>query len=196
MYKPTSLEKWISDRYVQKGILYPWELRPSQIAGAFDIDFDIHFCPAYSGEFYGQPFIVLDKRASYEVQNEQFFHELCHILRHAGNQYNGMYELFRELQEMDARLFTVYAMIPYHMLDFSIENTVQSIMERFSAPFHIAQKRVKIIRERLKTERPSKPKKSYALDPFNPKKYSKETQRVLKKLMDQVRYKHEYHSFS
>jgi len=51
-------------------------------------------------------------------QREVFFHELCHLLRHCGNQYKNMPKAFRELQEWDAEHFTRYAAIPFHMLKY------------------------------------------------------------------------------
>ncbi|WP_234541377.1 tyrosine-type recombinase/integrase [Paenibacillus pseudetheri] len=45
-----------------------------------------------------------------------FFHELCHVIRHSGDQ-RWMPDLFREAQEIDADRFALYATIPFFMLD-------------------------------------------------------------------------------
>lgn len=180
MYRPSTLEKWVSEKFIEKGIIYPHELDPRLISSAFGILYEPGPLPSLSGESSGIPYIVVDTRLPTDEQREQFFHELGHVLRHYGNQ-NTMPDMFRDLQEWDAKLFTLYAAIPYHMLDFTVENTVHSLMERFSVPLHLAQKRIELIRERYSTEKP-KPKRSSVLDPFNPQKYSKETQRLLKQL--------------
>ncbi|WP_175616022.1 ImmA/IrrE family metallo-endopeptidase [Piscibacillus halophilus] len=81
--------------------------------------------------------------ADYE-KKEQFYHELCHILRHYGNQMM-MPKAFRELQERDARHFTLYAAIPFHMLhdyEFKDERIVEKLSIDFCIPLHIAQERV------------------------------------------------------
>ncbi|GGE48010.1 hypothetical protein GCM10011391_28500 [Pullulanibacillus camelliae] len=186
-YIPTTLEKWISDRFIQKGIFYPWELTPKQIAGAFDIDFDADFSPAFSSEEFGEPFIVVDKRTSQEMQKEQFFHELGHILRHDGDQRDeNMPESFRMMQEADAHLFTLYAAIPYHMLDFSANNTIESIIERFNVSNEIAKNRVLGIKRKLYYQRPIKQNKPINLQRFHPNQYSKETQKILQQLKNQT----------
>ncbi|WP_236611096.1 ImmA/IrrE family metallo-endopeptidase [Halalkalibacterium ligniniphilum] len=59
--------------------------------------------------------IAVNSTLEKEVQREQFYHELAHILRHARRQIM-MPKAFRELQEWDANNFTRYAALPLHML--------------------------------------------------------------------------------
>ncbi|RDY69143.1 ImmA/IrrE family metallo-endopeptidase [Halobacillus trueperi] len=59
--------------------------------------------------------IVLNTKLTPPLQREQFFHEICHAIRHDGKQ-TMMPEAFRELQERDAWHFTLYAALPYHMI--------------------------------------------------------------------------------
>ncbi|OKP84243.1 hypothetical protein A3842_08405 [Paenibacillus sp. P3E] len=60
--------------------------------------------------------IFIDRRDDYIEQRKVFFHELCHVIRHSGDQ-RWMPELFREAQENDANQFALYAMIPFFMLE-------------------------------------------------------------------------------
>ncbi|MGE8207749.1 ImmA/IrrE family metallo-endopeptidase [Heyndrickxia sp. NPDC080065] len=190
MYRPSNLEKWISDRYIKMDILYPSDLKPKLIAKAFDIDYETHFAPAYSSIEYGEAFIVTDKRVSHEKQNEQFFHELCHVLLHEGNQ-NIMVEMFRHKQEWDAHAFTMYAAIPYYMIDFSVENTIKSLQERFNVPYTIAKKRFNNIQQKLyvASKQIQIPKKSYEVSPYNLEGRSAETKRLIMQLNRQVGYR-------
>lgn len=46
---------------------------------------------------------------------EDFGHELCHVLKHAGNHFQ-MNKLFRELQEFQANQFMYHFCVPTFML--------------------------------------------------------------------------------
>ncbi|WP_328591351.1 hypothetical protein [Brevibacillus migulae] len=48
------------------------------------------------------------------MQKEHFFHELCHILRHAERQ--RMARSISEVQEWVARYFPCYATLPLHLI--------------------------------------------------------------------------------
>ncbi|MFP3467941.1 ImmA/IrrE family metallo-endopeptidase, partial [Leifsonia sp. SIMBA_070] len=79
--------------------------------------------------------ITIDKRLPSSIQREHFYHELCHILRHAGRQII-MPAAFRELQEWDATNFTRYAALPIHMLS-SIEFSHPGIIDYLSSQFGV-----------------------------------------------------------
>ncbi|MCY1631342.1 MULTISPECIES: ImmA/IrrE family metallo-endopeptidase [Bacillus] len=53
---------------------------------------------------YYNAVIILDSRLSPPEQWKEFGHELCHVLRHEGNQLT-MSPLSAELQEMQANVF-------------------------------------------------------------------------------------------
>lgn len=190
-YKPTTLEKSISDFYIQLDVLSPSHLNPFLISRALGIEYDQFISPACSGDEEGVPYIITDLRSPYEKQREQYFHELGHVLRHDGDQNNRMPQSFREYQEWDAHLFTVYAMIPYHMLDFSLNYTVKGLMDRFNVPSHIARKRFNQIRRRIYFSKPEsnqevKRKDSYQLAPYDLSCRSAETKRLIAQLNRQT----------
>ena len=122
----------------------PSDLKISRIARIFSIFVKQKPMPARYDVFGRYRAINVDSREPIEVQREQFFHELCHILRHAGHQ-TLMPKAFLELQERDARHFTMYALLPYHMLknyDFEDELIIGTLAETFKVRPEIVFKRL------------------------------------------------------
>lgn len=95
--------------------------------------------------------IHLDK----EKQREIFFHELCHLLRHAGSQLE-MPLTWRELQEWDCDHFTKYAAIPFHMLD-AVDWKSPTLISDMSSVFKVSKElceyRVEHIRRNMKEKK-------------------------------------------
>jgi hypothetical protein len=116
LYMPTPLESWVSEKYKRMKMLKPEDICEDKIAWIYNIFYFKKPIPSNSFENGRFKSITIDSRIVPPLQREQFYHEWCHILRHVGNQ-NMMPAAFRELQEYDARNFTRYAAIPYHMLD-------------------------------------------------------------------------------
>lgn len=117
LYKPTDLEKFITKKYKDNGIIYPFDLEIERIADIFEVEVKY-----YNGKPFAQwedkiySFIFLNIEMSKEQQREVFFHELCHPFQHAGNQ-RKMPELFKALQETQAGQFQLYAAMPIFLLD-------------------------------------------------------------------------------
>lgn len=116
-YYPTLLEKWISDWYIKSNILKPEDIRIEIICDLNKILCEEKSMNSHFLELGSLKMIIIDSRVEPEMKREQFFHELCHILKHAGNQ-TMMPKPFRDLQEWSAKHFTRYAAIPYHMLKY------------------------------------------------------------------------------
>lgn len=101
--------------------------------------------------FAGEKFIVVDSQCVEQVQREQFFHELCHVLFHGGHQSN-MYDPYRELLEWEADIFQLYAALPYHILkqyDFSCENIVYTLADDFYVTNELCEKRLLQIKNQM-----------------------------------------------
>lgn len=116
-YTTSALEDWVSNFYLRMKMYNPKQIKIETIARVYDIFIHRKSMPSFYevvGRYRG---ITIDNREGAAVQREIFFHELCHLLRHAGVQ-SMMPAAFRELQEHDARNFTRYAAIPFHMLKF------------------------------------------------------------------------------
>ncbi|GIP35500.1 hypothetical protein J2TS4_47100 [Paenibacillus sp. J2TS4] len=97
--------------------------------------------------------INIDSRLSSEQQWEDFLHELCHVLRHSGNQFL-MPESFLEWQEQDANSFVPYAAIPFFMLKrMELPPHQNDLIDLLTATFKVtrklAKKRVEQIQRRI-----------------------------------------------
>jgi Zn-dependent peptidase ImmA (M78 family) len=117
-YRQSDLELWISKIYQENGIQYASDINIERIAGIFQIDLRY-----YSGQPFahwddesGEAYIFLNSYMTESQRRESFFHELCHPLQHAGCQ-NNMPPLFKELQEIQAAHFQLYASMPLFMLE-------------------------------------------------------------------------------
>ncbi|MCY9288377.1 ImmA/IrrE family metallo-endopeptidase [Bacillus haynesii] len=88
----THLEDWIQSFYQEMNIHYPHELDPLDISHR--IGLKVEFLNVSSRCYNGV--IILDNRLSPQEQWQDFGHELCHALRHEGNQLI-MSPLFAEL---------------------------------------------------------------------------------------------------
>lgn len=150
IYRPTALESWVSSFYRNLNIYTPEDLDEKTIAAALNIFLYRRELPPLAYEEGRFKSITIDCRASLEEQREQFYHELCHILRHAGYQTGMMPKAFRELQEWDARHFVRYAAIPYHMLrfiDFSEPDFLLVAAKRFGITPALCQERIQKIKD-------------------------------------------------
>jgi hypothetical protein len=150
IYLTSALEDWVTSFYMQLRILYPRQIKNEHIARMNDIFIHDKPIPAFHeviGRYRG---ITLDKRESIEVQREMFFHELCHILRHCGVQ-SMMPAAFREMQERDARHFTRYAAIPYHMIkfiDLDDPYVIDQMVDKFKVTPELCKERLEQIHSR------------------------------------------------
>ncbi|MER3121045.1 ImmA/IrrE family metallo-endopeptidase [Bacillus altitudinis] len=107
----THLDDWIETFYHQINITNPSELDLLDIA--YRSNLKVEFLNISSRYYAGT--IIIDNRLSPQEQWQDFGHELCHALRHEGNQLI-MPPLFRELQEMQAKRFAYKFCIPTFML--------------------------------------------------------------------------------
>lgn len=114
-YQTTALEDWVTNWYRSIYIFEPYQINIYYIASIHSIFIHRRPMPARYDILGRYKAITLDSRTDVIEQREQFFHELSHILRHAGNQ-TTMNDSFRELQEWDATHFIMYASLPYHMI--------------------------------------------------------------------------------
>jgi len=150
-YSPSPLESWVTHFYKQLGIYSPEELDEHRIAKALDIYLFYKEVPSMAYELGRFKSITVDKRLPIKVQREHFFHELCHILRHAGRQIM-MPEAFRELQEWDARNFTRYAALPLHLItkyDYKEPGFVDLLSEDFMVTPELCEDRILRIKSKL-----------------------------------------------
>ena len=97
--------------------------------------------------------VVIDSRLGRKEQWEDFLHELCHVLRHSGNQHQMPEPLIR-WQEEHAAHFQLYAAMPYGMLRTLQIPQLQSeavgfLCEEFGVTTRLAERRLQQIQQRM-----------------------------------------------
>jgi Zn-dependent peptidase ImmA (M78 family) len=149
-YYTTALEDWVTNFYKRNKILHPRQITIEYISKIYEITLNKKPIPAFNivnGRFRG---ITIDSRKNIHTQREIFFHEFCHILRHTGIQ-TMMPAAFRELQEWDARRFTLYAAIPHHMfkyIDFDDPFVIDQTASLFKITPELCEERFEQIKNR------------------------------------------------
>jgi len=156
IYTTTALEDWVTLRYSKQHIKTSSDIDIKRIARFYSIYIHYKLMPARYDIFGRYKAIVLDARVSVPEQREQFFHELCHILRHVGHQ-SMMPKAFRELQEWDANLFTMYAALPYYMVknyDFENPYLIHDLAYDFKVTEGLCKKRMEQIQRNILANSP------------------------------------------
>lgn len=151
LYRTTELEQWIYDIYQDNGILTAADLDIDQIAAMFQIDMLYYEHQSFSCNV--NQVIFLNKYETEEKQRDIFFHELCHVLRHAGDQ-RSMHNLFEQYQEMEAGWFQMYAAVPFYMvqqleLPYTQREAITCIASEFKVSIDFAKKRLHQIQRRV-----------------------------------------------
>ncbi|MCM3436803.1 ImmA/IrrE family metallo-endopeptidase [Bacillus licheniformis] len=146
------LEEDVKKTYVRLNIMQPEQINVEKIASAFNIF--LHYEEADSSMFCvdGCYSIVLDNRLSPERQWEDFAHELCHVLKHYGNQF-VMNKMFRQLQEFQANNFMYHFCVPTFMLSKINLPRLQSeaiklIGDTFKVTYPFAARRLEMYRRK------------------------------------------------
>lgn len=153
-YKCTPFEQWIEKMLIRYRIVQPQHLSIEYVASKFNIW--IYYRKFHSAHFKlgrGMYSVNIDARLSKEEQWEDFLHELCHVLRHEGNQL-VMAESFRQWQEQDANHFVPYAAIPFFMLKrMDIpqhkEDIIDLLIHNFRVTRALAEIRLEQIQRRI-----------------------------------------------
>jgi len=148
MIKYTHLEDYINRLYQSMCIDTPSALDLHAIA--FKLQIEIYLWEeAAQAVSYGQrKIIMLDSRTSPQQQWQDFGHELCHILQHAGNQ-QSMPPPFREYQEWQATNFSYHFCVPTFMLRKIPNLNIYSIMSQFNVGFELASKRLSMFQNKI-----------------------------------------------
>ncbi|MGG6314118.1 ImmA/IrrE family metallo-endopeptidase [Paenibacillus macerans] len=150
-YHETLLEQWINTKYLNCGIVKPADLDIERIAEAFGVGLVYETCPSFSDN--EENVIFLNKHMETIQARVVFFHELCHVLRHAGDQ-RKMTSLFKNAQETEAEQFVLYAAVPFYMFaklpvpDHRSE-AVAYTAEQFHVPLELAEQRLDQIQRRV-----------------------------------------------
>ena len=148
-YTTTALEDWVTNWYLNRNFHYPNELILPKIAMHYEIFVKYKPFASHYTRFGRYKEIVLNSTLDKATQREQFFHELCHAVRHVGKQ-TMLLDAFRELQERDANHFTLYAALPHHMImnyDFNESELIERWAHDFGVSYELCEERlIRIIR--------------------------------------------------
>ena len=143
-YSRTHADDTIKKLYESIGINRPPLIAPDIIA--YRLGLELAYLPVDSLRINNR--IYLDSRLSTEIQQQQFGHELCHVLWHQDNQLK-LEQSFIDMQERQADNFALYACIPTDMLlSMPLPSTeceaVSVLTETFNVTPEFALKRLKL----------------------------------------------------
>jgi Zn-dependent peptidase ImmA (M78 family) len=189
-YEKTSLETWIEELYISKGITEPEDLwNIGSIANSFRIHINyLQGAPERAIWDDEAAIIFLKPNQDEESLREKFFHELCHPLRHYGDQTSMKVKTFRELQEIQANQFQLYAATPFYMIRM-LEPTlmehkmITQIRTVFKVSEGLARRRYEQIKRRIYQAKSDAEHRAF-MESLYPKAppFSDETNAVLEKL--------------
>ncbi|MCY9734679.1 ImmA/IrrE family metallo-endopeptidase [Paenibacillus alvei] len=153
-YQMTRIEEFTERLYKRIGISNTYELTIEEIASRLNIW--IYYTPIRSKALEVRPGMFsmnIDSRLQPREQWVEFLHELCHLLRHAGNQ-TIMPEEFTKAQEAEADAFAMYAAMPISMIKTMTLperccDAAACLSEEFQVPIDMAQQRLEQIRRRV-----------------------------------------------
>ncbi|WP_018392442.1 ImmA/IrrE family metallo-endopeptidase [Bacillus sp. 37MA] len=146
VYTKTHLEDFIENLYMNIGIHHPRQLNPEQISEKLGIVVDYVNGASKCIEHEQFSFIMLNQNLSPAVQWQEFAHELCHLLRHAGNHYT-LTPFFLRMQEWQANSFALYFCIPTFLLE-KLDLTdhkqaaIEIIAQTFGVEYDFAEERL------------------------------------------------------
>jgi len=155
LYKLSEIEIYINKIYKDNGIFYPEDMDIERIADIFGIE--VHY---YDGRPFADwkeneySYVILNAFMALDQKRAAFFHEVCHPLKHIGQQRN-MPSSFKELQETQANLFQLYASMPFYMIEeytkdvYSWTAFEKNLAEAFCLPLSLVKRRIEQIKNRI-----------------------------------------------
>lgn len=147
------LEDYITNLYKKIGIQKPEQIDMYNVAKMLNIW--VYTFGGTSEAVYsnGRQYIFLNRDLSPQEKWQEFAHELCHILRHAGHQ-RKMNPLFLEYQEWQADNFALHFCVPTFMLQRirlppEQRDAVQLIADTFNVDYKFATERLSRYHQKL-----------------------------------------------
>lgn len=138
------MEKWIEELYKTHGIYFPSDISIKNLSSCLGVP--VCSAPGISEELFrdkhDEDFFViyLNSNKSTNQQKEAFLHELCHGLRHVGNQ-TKMPDGLRRMQEEQAEQFVLYAALPIFMIQrMGLPKYEREIIHLFAEEFRVTHK--------------------------------------------------------
>lgn len=195
-YTYTPLEDFVKNLYHELSIFVPTAIDMLYIADQLNIR--VHFYDGGSTaiDHNGTIRIFIDNKLSSKEQWQDFGHELCHILKHKGNQLYLSTLLstdFIKLQESQAENFMYQFCVPtFMLLNYQVHDylEVKDAICYISDVFHVteafAAERLKRFRNQLQQAKWDEQLRSLLTPQPSPKEYSEETKLLLNQLYTQL----------
>lgn len=138
----THIEEYVTNLYNYLSINNPEQIDIDVIAAKLGVNI-----------FYGSASFIINnnifiQKSSKQKEWQTFAHEICHYLRHCGNQLN-MGKLFVNFQEYQANYFAYHFCVPTFMLDKLKEFTVYMIMDLFNVEYKFALRRLEMYQNKV-----------------------------------------------
>ncbi|GAA4703664.1 ImmA/IrrE family metallo-endopeptidase [Brevibacillus fulvus] len=137
-YEPTVLEEWVEKFYIKHNIRTPSNLSIENMSAILGIG--VTFAPGVDDEvLFDEEYthVFINSLHSRQRQWEVFCHEICHPLRHLGNQIM-LPDEFRKMQEIEANAFQYYAAIPFFMVrDMKLPDHQNEIIDLLAREFGV-----------------------------------------------------------
>lgn len=146
MYVYTYVEEYIKSLYHCMDIRKPEQLNVPTIASKLGLNV------CYGGISFRIGNHIMIKRSTRQREWQMFGHEVCHYLRHCGNQLK-MHPLFLQLQESQANHFAYHFCVPTFMLDQFKEVSVDVVMEKFNVEEDFALRRLEMYERKMMNAR-------------------------------------------
>ncbi|GAQ17981.1 terminase [Oceanobacillus picturae] len=141
MHTYTRAEEYV-DRLLKKHFInHPEQLTINNISSRLNIGVVYWEFGSESVRNKGKEIIFLQRKQTPEEQWEEFVHELSHCLWHVGRQ-EFMNRSFLDLQEEQAKYFTLHLCIPTRMLLKIKDLSISNIMRTFNVTQGLAAKRL------------------------------------------------------
>lgn len=133
----THIEDYINELYITLSIRKPEQLGIKGISTKLGLNI------YYSNASFRFGNNVILQRSSKQKEWQLFGHEVCHYLRHYGNQLE-MSTSFMQLQEWQANYFAYHFCIPTFMLEDLSNVTTNEIMNLFNVEEQFATRRLEM----------------------------------------------------
>lgn len=142
----THLEDYIYKLYKSIGITNPTDLDMLQVAKDLNVEI------VYKENAFRMNNEIILVRATKREEWMEFGHEICHFLRHCGNQLN-MHPLFISLQEWQAENFMYHFCVPTFMLHAlelprNRKKAIWEIQKNFNVSYEFAEQRLEKFTQR------------------------------------------------
>ncbi|GAA0390078.1 ImmA/IrrE family metallo-endopeptidase [Paenibacillus motobuensis] len=190
-YRMTILEEFIEHTYVSAGITSPDQINIDELSTRLNVW--VHYAEVGSRALEavsGMYSMFIDNRLPQDQQRLDFLHELCHLLRHAGNQMT-MPESYTQMQELEAEQFVLYAAMPASMVFEltpimpTMADAIPCLVEVFDVPPELAVKRIEQIKRRI-LDGYRQSKRCELKNRIHEPAWSCETKRILQQLDSQL----------